>query len=156
VSHRAVEPELQRWVAHDCCPAEPRTVEQRTTPSRGGADHTATLLLWGPCAGGAEVQLWKLNGAGHGWPGGHVPLPREGHGPGDGHDPRRPRSLAIRFALSPLRRARPRGSLSTAASSRRPTLRVIRSVAVCAAGRSAETPAEARLSTTRRDSRRQR
>jgi poly(3-hydroxybutyrate) depolymerase len=56
-------------------------VEQRTTPSRGGADHTATLLLWGPCAGGAEVQLWKLNGAGHGWPGGHVPLPEKVMGP---------------------------------------------------------------------------
>jgi polyhydroxybutyrate depolymerase len=81
VSHRAVEPELQRWVAHDRCPAEPRTVEQRTTPSRGGADHTATLLLWGPCAGGAEVQLWKLTGAGHGWPGGHVPLPEKVMGP---------------------------------------------------------------------------
>jgi polyhydroxybutyrate depolymerase len=81
VSHRAVEPELQRWVAHDRCPAEPRTVEQRTTPSRGRADHTATLLLWGPCAGGAEVQLWKLTGAGHGWPGGHVPLPENVMGP---------------------------------------------------------------------------
>jgi polyhydroxybutyrate depolymerase len=81
VTHRAVEPELQKWVAHDRCPGEPRTVEQRTTPSRGAPDNTATLLVWGPCAGGAEVQLWKLTGAGHGWPGGHVRLPEKIMGP---------------------------------------------------------------------------
>jgi polyhydroxybutyrate depolymerase len=81
VTHRAVEPELRRWVAYDRCPAESRTVEQRTTPARGGPDQTATLLVWGPCAGGAEVQLWKLTGAGHGWPGGHVRLPETVMGP---------------------------------------------------------------------------
>ena len=81
VTHRAVEPELQKWVAHDRCPGEPRTVEQRSTPSRGAPDQTATLLVWGPCAGGAEVQLWKLTGSGHGWPGGHVRLPEKIMGP---------------------------------------------------------------------------
>jgi polyhydroxybutyrate depolymerase len=81
VTHRAVETELGRWVAHDRCPAEPRTVEQRTTPIRGGQAHTASLLVWGPCAGGAEVQLWKLTGAGHGWPGGHRRLPASIMGP---------------------------------------------------------------------------
>jgi polyhydroxybutyrate depolymerase len=81
VSHRAVEPELRRWVAHDRCPAESRTVEQRITPARGGPDQTATLLVWGPCAAGAEVQLWKLTGAGHGWPGEHVRLPETVMGP---------------------------------------------------------------------------
>jgi polyhydroxybutyrate depolymerase len=81
VTHRAVEPELEKWVAHDHCPGEPRTVEQRSTPSRGAPDQTATLLVWGPCAGGAEVQLWKLTGSGHGWPGGHVRLPEKIMGP---------------------------------------------------------------------------
>ena len=81
VTHRAVEPELQKWIAHDRCPAEPRTVEQRTAPHRGAPDHTATLLSWGPCATGAEVQLWKLTGAGHGWPGGHIRLPETIMGP---------------------------------------------------------------------------
>ncbi len=81
VTHRAVEPELQKWVAHDRCPGEPRTAEQRTTPSRSAPGHTATLLVWAPCAGGAEVQLWKLTGAGHGWPGGHVRLPETIMGP---------------------------------------------------------------------------
>ncbi len=81
VTHRAVEPELQKWVAHDGCPGAPRTAQQRTTPSRSAPDHTATLLVWGPCAGGAEVQLWKLTGAGHGWPGGHIRLPEKIMGP---------------------------------------------------------------------------
>lgn len=81
VNHHAVEPELGRWVAHDRCPGELRTAEQRKTPSRSGPEHTATLLVWGPCAGGAEVQLWKLTGAGHGWPGGHVRLPETIMGP---------------------------------------------------------------------------
>ena len=81
ITHRAVEPELGRWINHDRCRAEPRTVEQRTTPSRGGPDHTATLLVWAPCAGGTEVQLWRLTGAGHGWPGGHVRLPEKVMGP---------------------------------------------------------------------------
>ena len=81
VTHRPVEPELQKWIAHDRCPAEPRTVEQRTSPLRGAPDHTGTLLAWGPCPAGAEVQLWKLTGAGHGWPGGHVRLPEKIMGP---------------------------------------------------------------------------
>jgi polyhydroxybutyrate depolymerase len=81
ITHRAVEPELGRLINHDRCRAEPRTVEQRTMPSRGGPDHTATLLVWAPCAGGAEVQLWRLTGAGHGWPGGHVRLPEKIMGP---------------------------------------------------------------------------
>jgi len=81
VTHRAVETELRRWIAHDRCPVEPRTVEQRTTPIRGGQAHTASLLVWGPCASGAEVRLWKLTGAGHGWPGGHIRLPESVMGP---------------------------------------------------------------------------
>ncbi|MBI3106520.1 MAG: hypothetical protein HYY95_13290 [Candidatus Rokubacteria bacterium] len=76
IAHRAVEPELARWVAHDGCPGEPRVAERRTAPAGGrDAGHTATLLVWGPCAGGAEVGLWKLTGAGHGWPGGPSQLP---------------------------------------------------------------------------------
>ena len=82
VTHRAVEPELARWIGHDGCPREARVAERRTTPSRGrGPDHTATLLVWAPCATGAEVQLWKLTGAGHGWPGGPSQLPERLMGP---------------------------------------------------------------------------
>ena len=82
IGHRAVEPELARWVAHDGCPGEPRVAEHRTAPAGGrDAGHTATLLVRGPCAGGAEVGLWKLTGAGHGWPGGPSQLPERIMGP---------------------------------------------------------------------------
>jgi polyhydroxybutyrate depolymerase len=39
------------------------------------------LLVWAPCAEGAEVRLWKLGGAGHGWPGGDPVLPERVMGP---------------------------------------------------------------------------
>jgi polyhydroxybutyrate depolymerase len=32
--------------------------------------HTARQLVYGNCRDGVEVVLWKLTGAGHGWPGG--------------------------------------------------------------------------------------
>ena len=82
VAHRAVEPELTRWAAHNRCPAEPREAERRTAPARaGGVPHAAALFVWAPCAEGAEVRLWKLTGAGHGWPGGPSQLPETLMGP---------------------------------------------------------------------------
>jgi polyhydroxybutyrate depolymerase len=69
VDHSAVEPELMRWVQLDGCPAEPVVVEERREEATG---HTAVHLRWAPCASGAEVELWKLTGAGHGWPGGET------------------------------------------------------------------------------------
>ena len=82
VTHRGVEPVLARWVAHDRCPREARVAERLTAPSRGnGPGHTATLLVFAPCAPGAEVQLWRLTGAGHGWPGGSSQLPERLMGP---------------------------------------------------------------------------
>ena len=70
VEHNAVEAALARWAAFDGCAAEPSVVEERRAPE-GGADagHTATLIDFAPCASGADVRLWKLTGAGHGWPG---------------------------------------------------------------------------------------
>lgn len=82
VTHRAVEPELARWVAHDGCPAAPREAERRAAPARaGGVPHAAALFVWGPCADGAEVRLWKLTGAGHGWPGSRSQLSEKLMGP---------------------------------------------------------------------------
>jgi len=70
VEHNAVEGALARWVVFDGCAAEPTVVEQRGAPENGAdAGHTATLLDFAPCASGADVRLWKLTGAGHGWPG---------------------------------------------------------------------------------------
>jgi len=82
VTHRAVEPELARWIAHDGCPPTPQVAERRSAPASGrGPAHTATRLVWAPCTTGAEVQLWKLTGAGHAWPGHPSRLPERLMGP---------------------------------------------------------------------------
>jgi polyhydroxybutyrate depolymerase len=75
IHHRAVESELARWRERNGCRGEPREVERREA---GG--HTATHLAW-PCPEGAAVELWRLTGAGHGWPGGPSPLPERVIGP---------------------------------------------------------------------------
>ena len=41
-------------------------------PGSPAAAHTATPYTYGPCAGGGEVVLWQLTGAGHVWPGAGV------------------------------------------------------------------------------------
>ncbi len=70
VEHNSVEAELARWAALDGCAAEPREIERRVAePDGPGAGHTATLFDFAPCASGADVRLWRLTGAGHGWPG---------------------------------------------------------------------------------------
>lgn len=69
VQHRAVEAELARWIALDRCPAAAHVTERRRRRV-GELEHTAEKRVHAPCASGAEVVLWKLTGAGHGWPGG--------------------------------------------------------------------------------------
>lgn len=66
VHHNAVETQLARWIALNGCPEEPRTLEERADPATG---HTAIHLAYAPCSSGADVELWRLTGAGHGWPG---------------------------------------------------------------------------------------
>jgi polyhydroxybutyrate depolymerase len=78
VLHNGVEAELDKWISTDGCNAEPTTREERTDQATG---HTATHLSWAPCASGATVELWKITGAGHGWPGGAAPLPERLVGP---------------------------------------------------------------------------
>jgi polyhydroxybutyrate depolymerase len=71
VLHEPVDAMLQKWIARDGCPAQPR-VGQPVRGRAGQADaaHTATRFVYGPCRDGTEVVLWKLTGAGHVWPGG--------------------------------------------------------------------------------------
>jgi len=76
IEHRAVEAGLARWRERDGCRGAGSVVDTRAS---GG--HTATLLDFGPCAADSEVALWKLTGAGHGWPGGESPLPERIIGP---------------------------------------------------------------------------
>ena len=71
VLHQPVDVMLEKWRAHNGCPARPAVSGPRSgTPGAPDAAHTATRYTYAPCRGGAEVILWKLTGAGHVWPGG--------------------------------------------------------------------------------------
>jgi len=76
IEHRAVEAGLARWRARDGC-----TGEGHQADARRAGGHTAVLLDYAPCADQSDVALWKLTGAGHGWPGGDSPLPEKIIGP---------------------------------------------------------------------------
>lgn len=65
VLHPDVDEMMAKWAAADGCTSGPHAVDER----REGNGDTATLLEWRGCAGGAEVALWRLTGAGHVWPG---------------------------------------------------------------------------------------
>jgi polyhydroxybutyrate depolymerase len=80
IRHRAAEAELARWRERDGCPGEAVLQEERSVHA-GSGTHTATLLVWAPCAEGSEVRLWRLTGAGHGWPGADPVLPERLMGP---------------------------------------------------------------------------
>lgn len=64
VLHPSVNAALSEWVSHDGCESTPIEREFREN-----AGHTARQLVYGNCHDGVEVVLWKLTGAGHGWPG---------------------------------------------------------------------------------------
>jgi polyhydroxybutyrate depolymerase len=81
IRHRGIETELARRRELARCPGEAHELERRARPAADGTLHTATLLAWAPCAGGAEVRLWRLTGAGHGWPGADPVLPERRMGP---------------------------------------------------------------------------
>jgi polyhydroxybutyrate depolymerase len=82
VQHNAVEAELARWAKLDGCQAEPQPVEEKLATGDGvEGEQTAVLLDYAPCSSGADVQLWKLTGAGHGWPGARPVLGKKLMGP---------------------------------------------------------------------------
>jgi polyhydroxybutyrate depolymerase len=78
VLHEPVDVSLEKWIAHNSCPARPEVVGPvRGRPDAVDAAHTATRYTYMPCRGGTQVVLWKLTGAGHVWPGGvqdYLPL----------------------------------------------------------------------------------
>lgn len=64
VVHPSVDLTVATWARRDGC--DPAPVDKEFRESGG---HTARLLVYPHCRDGAEVWLWKLSGAGHGWPG---------------------------------------------------------------------------------------
>ncbi len=70
IQHPSAEEVLYRWAAFGGCRAKPAVAETRAgAPGTATAAHTATKYVFSGCRDGAEVVLWKLAGAGHGWPG---------------------------------------------------------------------------------------
>lgn len=65
VLHPSVNATLSAWVRHDGCNPTPTE-----TAFRVDGGHTARKWLYGQCRDNAQVVLWQLTGAGHGWPGG--------------------------------------------------------------------------------------
>jgi polyhydroxybutyrate depolymerase len=70
VLHPPVAAVLDDWVVVNGCPKHPLRGETRAADA-GSADtgQTATQHRYAPCASGAPIELWKLTGAGHVWPG---------------------------------------------------------------------------------------
>ena len=76
VKHRPVEDGLERWRTRDGC-----TGNGTETDTKSADGHTATRIDFAPCDANTDVALWKLTGAGHGWPGGRSRLPAKIVGP---------------------------------------------------------------------------
>jgi polyhydroxybutyrate depolymerase len=85
IRHPVVEEVVRAWARHDGCPDQPVANVPVVRP-RGerDAEHTATRLVWQPCAAGTEVVLWRLTGPGHVWPGPAPTYPRWLIGPPSG------------------------------------------------------------------------
>jgi polyhydroxybutyrate depolymerase len=66
IGHNAVEEELDRWVRLNGCPRKSILVAERRERATG---HSARQLRFAPCTSGAEVELWRLTGPDHRWPG---------------------------------------------------------------------------------------
>jgi len=64
VLHPAVAATMAAWARRNGC--DPTPVEKEAREAGG---HTARRLVHGHCRDRAEVALWQLTGAGHGWPG---------------------------------------------------------------------------------------
>ena len=65
VIHPSVDATLAAWARRNGCDSGPR---ETAFLESGG--QTARQLIRGNCRDGANITLWKLTGAGHGWPGG--------------------------------------------------------------------------------------
>lgn len=71
VEHVPVETVLAEWAKNNGCGPESVVVETRPSlPAEGEPTQTATHLVYPDCAPGGDVELWRLTGAGHVWPGG--------------------------------------------------------------------------------------
>jgi len=82
VHHEPVIAGLQQWEKRNGCGGAGKELERRSAPApNGGGEQTAVHIAAG-CPAGSAVELWKLSGVGHGWPGENPgPLPERVMGP---------------------------------------------------------------------------
>ncbi|HEU4428104.1 MAG TPA: PHB depolymerase family esterase [Myxococcota bacterium] len=82
IHHEPVVAGLQQWEKRNGCSGAGKELERRSTPAQNGdGEHTA-IHIAASCPAGAAVEVWKLTGAGHGWPGiDPGPLPERMMGP---------------------------------------------------------------------------
>ncbi len=66
--HEPVEAGLAAWREVDGCEGDAEVVGRRAD-----AGDRAEHVVWGYCRSGARVELWRLHGPGHAWPGADVP-----------------------------------------------------------------------------------
>ena len=69
VMHQPVKTSLDRWIAANGCTAEPDSAHATWTPTGAPRRERAILVAWSRCRDGVEVQHFRLEGSGHGWPG---------------------------------------------------------------------------------------
>jgi polyhydroxybutyrate depolymerase len=63
---------MPAWAERDGCPAQPSTLP---LPDADPSDGTRTRVdTYAPCAAGAEVAFYTIEGGGHAWPGGTTPF----------------------------------------------------------------------------------
>ena len=70
VHHVPVHTVLGAWAQNNGCGPSPAEVETRVGRPEAEPGQTATHLVYPDCAPGGDVELWRLTGAGHVWPGG--------------------------------------------------------------------------------------
>jgi polyhydroxybutyrate depolymerase len=82
VHHEPVMAGLRAWQERNGCSGPSRELERRRAPAASGAGEQTAVHLAATCPASAPVELWKLGGVGHGWPGETAgPLPERLVGP---------------------------------------------------------------------------
>ncbi len=64
----SAEATAAEWARHDGC--EPGAAERAIPDTNTKDGSTIHVQTWGRCAEGTAVELWKIQGGGHTWPGG--------------------------------------------------------------------------------------
>lgn len=66
-----IEKVLEKWVSYDRCNLDPVSIQD---PDIADDGTTVSHEVYGGCAAGTEVTIYRIKGAGHTWPGGWEPL----------------------------------------------------------------------------------